>query len=77
MNEHVEMDLEHNSEEEHNLSRATQGCQANKSLDGLGITSMCEDAEDEMDKLEEHSGLRPTSVKQWVKTGTLLKNHLY
>ena len=51
------MEVEIKSEEEHNLSQATQGYEANQNLDGLGITNLCEDAGDEIDELEENSGL--------------------
>lgn len=50
------MDVENKSEEEHNLSQATQGYEANQNKDGLGISSVCGDAGDEIE-LEENSGL--------------------
>lgn len=50
------MDVE-NKSEEHNLSQATQGYEVNQNLDGLGMTSVGKDTRDEIDELEENSGL--------------------
>ena len=51
------MDVENKSEEEHNLSQGTQVHEANQNLDGLGTTNVYEDTGDEIDELEENSGL--------------------
>ena len=58
VSKHLAMDVENKSEEEHNLSQATQGYVANQSLVGLGITNVCEDAGGEIDELQETSGLQ-------------------
>ena len=51
------MDVENRSEEEHNLSQGTKGHEANQNLHGLGTTNVYEDAGNEIDELEENSGL--------------------
>ena len=44
--------MENKSQEEHNLSQATQGYETNQNNDVVGISSVSGDAGDEIDDLE-------------------------